>query len=235
MKTLLEKLTRNGVATGIGISAIAIFSGIGISPVQAQMLVCESERGGLFATIPNPLNPPESVLCGDKLFSNFDFSEIPPLPSDFVNIQARPAESPTNFSLTYLFNPQITEGMYTYSYDVEIVGSDQVFDLIGLDFTNNPAIGMGRKEVRDSNSGELLLTLESLTSESFEESITSFQTQHISITDVIMIVEGGAADSLRNDFTQSTIVSEPSNVLGLLAIGGLVGLGGLGTRLNKQI
>jgi hypothetical protein len=166
-----------------------------------------------------------SVQLDDKLFQDFVF---PVLPAGVV-IDFDGAD----WSFEYDPEPDLGNGTYDISYDVDILDPNQFFDLIQLDTITSIFPGVTTtKTITDSNTGALLLELESIDGVPDQGDISGFNTQHISVLDRI-VVNGVSAEfeALSNDFTQDTHdVPEPGTILGILAVGGA----GLLSKLKKQ-
>jgi hypothetical protein len=224
-----NKLTKT-FASGIATISIAAVAGIVNAPSASAQVVDSCANGGFFESAATLI--PGTVVCGDKTFSNFSFSD--PLVSDIISIENNGSE----WDFDYNFTPDLVGDFdFTISYDVNIdPTNDQFFDLIELDSSVGaylPEDGNVTivKEIFDSFTGDLLLTLTSVDGSRDLDSILSLNTKHISVLDTITVTGEGILDDVVNGFTQDTHdVPEPGTILGLLAVGGL----GMVSRFKKQ-
>jgi hypothetical protein len=213
----INKLTKT-FASGIATISIAAVAGIVNAP-SASAQVCFNGSPTLLLD--------SSVTCGDKVFENFS-TDFVIATEDSIDI----SQNGNEWDIDYDFVPDLGIGTYAYGYDVDITDPLFFFDRIVLDVTAglDPEVVVV-KDIFDSITGDLLLSLTSVNGDRVVGDISGFNVQHISVLDTITISETGLVLNVGNGFSQTThTVPEPGTILGLLAVGGL----GLVSRFKKQ-
>lgn len=188
---------------------------------------------------PGALLPPnvngDGVMCGDKVFSNFNFTQMSGAPFDIrefdivINVGG-------NWEVDFLgplggIGGQ-TDFMLTYDVAIKDEYPDYFFHEVELDSTVGADGVTITKEVftdSDQMPADLLVTLTSIDGEP-DASKDVAGLRFLSIKDTVSILPGGSLDDFENDFIQKRTVPEPTTMLGLLAFGGL----GLAMKRKKQ-
>ena len=176
----------------------------------------------------------DSVILGDKSFSDFSFSGDVGVGDTLKFILNQDV-------WTVNFREETSKGVRNgkLEYKIDISDPKLVFDMVGLDTDISGPPGkknyLATKQVFTLDDKQLITLTSTNGSEAFG-SILSFNAKTIKVVDTFTSLDNGKSrlQSSTNDFTQAVdpplSIPEPGTILGILTVGGL----GLVSRFNKQ-
>ncbi|MFM7474334.1 MAG: PEP-CTERM sorting domain-containing protein [Microcystis aeruginosa] len=198
----------------------------------------------------------DSVILGDKLFSDFSFSgdvgvgdtlnfflDQDVWTVNFIPSPDCPKTNPPGKNIPGVCNGKNGNGKKVLEnkleYKVTISDPKLVFDMVGLDTDISGPPGkknyLATKQVFTLDDKQLITLTSTNGSEAFG-SILSFNAKTIKVVDTFTSLDNGKSrlQSSTNDFTQAvdppSSIPEPGTILGILTVGGL----GLVSRFKKQ-